>query len=91
MAETSRELAEFLSRSLREAVASIAIGDDGLDKIRTRIAQTRSLAAADDRHAAARGTSSTRANRPSIGRGRGVRLSTRPIRHVRGLDPQVGG
>ena len=90
MAQRSRDFDEFLRRSLCAAAESIAIGDDGLDRIRIRIARPRSSAAADDHQIAVRKARSARADQPNAGRARGRRLSTQKIRRVGGLDPQVG-
>jgi hypothetical protein len=87
MAQTSRDFREVLRRSLCAAAASVAVGEDGLDRIWIRLARPRSRAAADDREIAVRGVRSARAGKPSAGRGHSGRLSTQKIRPVRGLDP----
>lgn len=55
MAQRSRDFDEFLRRSLCVAAASIVVGEDGLDKIRIRLARARSSSVADYREIAARG------------------------------------
>jgi hypothetical protein len=55
MAQTSCDFGEFLRRSLCAAAATIAVGDDGLDKIWIRLARARSSVVVDDREIAARG------------------------------------
>jgi len=46
MAQPDRELGELLRRSLRATAESMAVGEDGLDKIWTRLAAARQSAAA---------------------------------------------
>ena len=55
MAQTSRDFGEFLERSLCAAAASMAVGEDGLDRIRIRIALARSSTALGDREVAVQG------------------------------------
>jgi hypothetical protein len=45
MAQPDRELGEFLRWSLRATAESVAVGEDGLDKIWTRLAAARPSAA----------------------------------------------
>jgi hypothetical protein len=47
MMQRDNEFGRFLRRSLHEAAESVAIGDDGLEKIRGRLADARRAAAAD--------------------------------------------
>jgi hypothetical protein len=47
MMQRDNELERFLRRSLCEAADSVAIGSDGLEKIRARLADLRRSAAAD--------------------------------------------
>ena len=47
MMQRDNEFERFLRRSLHEAAESVAIGDDGLEKIRARLAGVRGAAAAD--------------------------------------------
>lgn len=54
MAQRSRDFDEFLRRSLCAAAAAVAVGQDGLDKIRIRLARARSSDGADDRELAVR-------------------------------------
>jgi hypothetical protein len=54
MAQRSRDFEELLRLSLCAAAESIAVGDDGLDRIRIRLAQAQSSASADDRAIAMR-------------------------------------
>jgi hypothetical protein len=46
MAQREGEFGEFLRCSLRAAAESVVVGDDGLDRIRTRLAATRKAGAA---------------------------------------------
>lgn len=87
MAQTSRDFGEFLERSLCAAAASMAVGEDGLDRIRIRIALARSSTALGDREVAVQGARSAQAGRPRTSRGHGGRLTTQKIGYVRGLDP----
>jgi hypothetical protein len=52
MAQPDRELGEFLRRSMRATADSVTVGEDGLDKIWTRLASSRQPAVADHRHIA---------------------------------------
>ena len=47
MMQRDTEFGRFLRRSLHEAAECVAIGDDGLEKIRCRLADVRRAAAAD--------------------------------------------
>jgi hypothetical protein len=47
MKQQDREFEQFLRRSLRAAAESVAVGDDGLERIRDRLAEVRRAAAAD--------------------------------------------
>ena len=49
MAQPDRELGEFLRRSMRAMAESVAVGEDGLGKIWTRLAASRQSAVADHR------------------------------------------
>jgi len=73
MAQSSRDFGEFLRLSLCAAVASVAVDEDGLDRILIRLARARSSAATDDRGIATRGTRSGPAGQPRADRGRGGR------------------
>ena len=55
MGQSSRDFGEFLRRSLCAAAASVAVGDDGLDRIWIRLARARSSTAAHNREIAVRG------------------------------------
>jgi hypothetical protein len=54
MGQTSRDLGELLRRSLATAVASIEVGEDGLDIIWLRLARARSSPVAHDRETVVR-------------------------------------
>jgi hypothetical protein len=45
--QRDHEFEQFLRRSLHAAAESVAIGEDGLDRIRGRLAEVRRAAAAD--------------------------------------------
>ena len=47
MMQRDREFGQFLRRSLHAAAESVPIGEDGLDRIRSRMAEVRRAAAAD--------------------------------------------
>jgi hypothetical protein len=47
MTQRDREFGHFLRRSLHAAAESVAAGEDGLDKIRSRLAEVRRAAVAD--------------------------------------------
>jgi len=47
MTQRDREFGHFLRRSLHAAAESVAVGEDGLDKIRSRLAAVRRAAGAD--------------------------------------------
>ena len=64
MAQTSRDLGEFLRRSLCAAAASVTVGEDGLDRIRTRVARARSSAAATSREISVRGRCPSKGRTP---------------------------
>ena len=82
MAQNSRDFGEFLRLSLSASAASVAIGDDGLDRIRIRLARARSSTAADGREIAVRLARSARAGQPSAGQGRGGRHAAQKIRNT---------
>ena len=44
MTQRDREFGQFLRRSLQAAAESVAVGDDGLDRIRSRLAELRRAA-----------------------------------------------
>jgi len=69
MAQPSRDFGEHLRRSLCAAAEAVAVGDDGLDKIRIRIARAQTSAAADDRQFAVPGARPARASQASARRG----------------------
>jgi hypothetical protein len=52
MMQRDREFGQFLRRSLHAAAESIVVGEDGLDRIRGRVAEARRAAAPDraERH-----------------------------------------
>lgn len=47
MMQRDREFEQFLRRSLRAAAESVAVGEDGLERIRGRLAEVRRAAAPD--------------------------------------------
>jgi hypothetical protein len=47
MMQRDREFGQFLRRSLQAAAESVAVGDDGLDRIRSRLAELRRAAVPD--------------------------------------------
>jgi hypothetical protein len=47
MKQQDRDFEQFLRRSLRAAAESVAVGNDGLERIRDRLADVRRAAAPD--------------------------------------------
>jgi hypothetical protein len=60
MTQRDREFGQFLRLSLHAAAESVAVGDDGLDRIRSRLAELRRAAAPGRGEPSVRGTARTR-------------------------------
>src|SRR5258707_15449519 len=56
MMQRDREFGQFLRRSLHAAAESVVVGEDGLDRIRSRMAEMRRAAEADSARPLRRGT-----------------------------------
>jgi hypothetical protein len=77
MAKRSRDFDDVIRQSICAEAASVPVGDDGLERIRARLAQAQTSAAADDREIAVRGARSARAHHLCAGHGHGEHLATR--------------